>query len=505
MNRSCLLPTIALVATVGSTAVNTSCVDARASGGEEPGDRPNVLLIISDDQRYDTMEYMPETQSRIFEEGATFSNAYVTTPLCGASRASILTGQYMQNHCVYTNRTPLLGETFIEHLHESGYLTGIVGKYLNSYPLSYGDGPLTEFDYWVAHGGFGGTGDYFEPELNVNGTWTKHSKYFTYLERDYALEFLDLAAETDQPFALIFSPYAPHFPADPAPGDETLYSGLDLHRPPSFNEEDMSDKPTWLNSSPPLTTEEIESVDTFRKKQLQSMHALDSSIGTILDRLEEMGELDNTLIVFTSDNGMFWGEHRLFLEKYYVYEEAIHVPMAVRYPPLIPEPLVEDSLVANIDIAPTIYELTNVSVPQKMDGQSLVPLLNGEVSGKEWRGHIYIETVYLLEYFGIRTERYLYAETQHDRAELYDLESDPYQLENQIDNSEYKDVIETLSTELRYARPARPLRYSNPRCWFLLRQEKIMFQAKRAGLIVLLTGLALAIVVFVVKHRRGVT
>lgn len=182
---------------------------------------PELLIIVTDDQRYDTMEYMPNTQRLIFDQGATFSRGYVTTPFCCPSRASILTGMYAHNHGVYVNEIPLEIGTVAEALYRNGYFTGLVGKYLNSW-----NGDMRpEFDYWVSF--WGGTmKHYYDPDLNVNGTWSKHAGYSTYLFRDYGLEFLDEAARQSRPFFLLYTPNAPHAPFTPAKEDTALYTDL---------------------------------------------------------------------------------------------------------------------------------------------------------------------------------------------------------------------------------------------------------------------------------------
>jgi arylsulfatase A-like enzyme len=420
------------------------------------GNRPNLIIIVSDDQRYDTMDFMPLTKQLIFDTGVTFSKGYITTPLCCPSRSSIFTGMYAHHHSVHTNTAPLTQATVIERLHQSGYYTGIVGKYLNSW-----DGTRrNEFDYWAVFEGHSAS-IYSDPRINLNCVWKDHSGYMTYILRDYAVEMARQATQQDKPFLLIFTPNAPHDPADPAPGDETLYTDLPPYRPPSFNEQDLSGKPDWLQNSPPMKG--IKRLDAFRIKQLQSLHALDQAIARFLNVLGEAGKLDNTLIIYLSDNGVFWGEHQL-QSKTYGYEEAIHVPFAVRYPPLQSHPRLENRLVANIDIAPTLYDLAGLTIPPGVDGRSLVPLLKG--SGN-WRDALLIEgwpeppaggeqgvdqSEAIHPYAAIHTERYVYIETEGDRSELYDLADDPYQIHNQADNPAFAQVVANLERQLEQAR-----------------------------------------------------
>jgi len=436
---------------IGSLAATASVAPGIPNVQDLKDERPNILLIISDDQRHDTMTYMPRTQALIFDQGVTFTRGYVTTGECCPSRSSILTGMYAHNHGVLTNDDNLREETMVEHLDEGGYYTGLVGKYLNTYP-SCTDPPLPEFDYWVALYALSAqTASYVDPRLNVNGEWARHEGYQTTLLRDYALEFLQEADQQEDPFFLIYAPFAPHLPARPAPGDETLYPDFPEHRPPSFDEDDLSDKPAWLQEFAPLTPEQIETIDKSLRRQAQTLNALDESVERLLAELEAQGELDNTLIIYLSDNGKFAGEHRKESGKANVYEEVTRVPFAVRYPPLVAEPRTDTHLVANIDVAPTIYDVAGLSIPPDVDGLSLVPLLQGQQEG--WREHLLIEAwppfkVVGLPYKAIHTGRYVYVETESDSAELYDLVDDPYQLQNQIDNPDYADVLVDLRARL---------------------------------------------------------
>ena len=403
--------------------------------------RPNFVIILSDDQRFDTMQYMPETQARIFDQGVTFTHGYITTPLCCPSRASLLTGQYAHHTGVRVNTDPLKQKTFVDALHRSGYYTGLVGKYLNSW-----DGEVRpEFDYWVSF--FRGESRYFDPYLNVNGDWSDHSGYISTLLGDYAVDFIWQAAAKPRPFLLLMAANAPHQPADPDVPDQDLLADLAPWRPPSYNEADVADKPVWLQDDlmdAPL----IKRVDNFRRKQILSLFSLDRSIAQVMQALQDTGELDNTVVIYLSDNGMLWGEHRELSKNSY-YEEAVKVPFALRYPPLVPQPFIEPRLVANIDICPTIYELAGIPIPAKVDGLSLAELLQGG----PWREGLLIEGWPPRGiYSGIHTEQYLYVETRDDRAEFYDLEKDPFQLQNAIDDPAYRDIIARLKAQLESVR-----------------------------------------------------
>lgn len=400
--------------------------------------RPNFLIIVTDDQRLDTMEYMPNTQSLILDQGVTFANGFVTTPLCCPSRASILTGMYAHNHGVRENEDKLNHTTFMEVMRDNGYYTGLVGKYLNSWKGE----PRPEYDYWVSF--FKGETVYYSPDLNVNGEWLRHKdQYVTYALGDYAVDFLDKAARQDKPFILLFAPNAPHRPTTPAVEDEGLLTDLEPHRPPSFNEEDMSDKPAWLANRPLLTEEEIVEIDAYRRDQLLTLISLDRTIARVIAQLQSSGELDRTMVVFISDNGQFLGEHRFGSSKNRYYEENVHIPFAIRYPPLVPVPYVENKLAANIDIAPTLFDLAGIPIPASMDGESLAKLLRRD---GPWREYLLLEGGILDgSYVGVRSERYFYGEND-GYPEFYDLLEDPYQLQNLIGDPDHRDLIAQYKT-----------------------------------------------------------
>jgi N-acetylglucosamine-6-sulfatase len=403
--------------------------------------RPNFLIIVTDDQRFDTMQYMPNTQQLIFDQGVTFSHGYITTPFCCPSRSSILTGMYAHNHNVHVNEDKLTFRTFVEDLHSNGYYTGLVGKYLNSWK---GDA-RPEFDYWVSF--YGGTlPNYYDPNMNINGKWEKKTGYITYLFKDYVIDFLDKATHQSKPFLLLFAPNAPHAPYTPLKEDKSLYADLPPFRPPSYNEADMSDKPNSISSKLPLTPDDSAQIDNIRRRQIQTLASLDRSIGEIMKKLKDTGELDNTVIFFISDNGKHWGEHRLDT-KSTAYEESVKIPFSIRYPALIPIPYTEDKLAANIDIAPTIYELSETPIPITVDGLSLVKLLTKK---GDWRTSVLLEAWPDRGHWtAIHTDQYIYIETDNDISEIYDLKSDPYEMDNMINAPKFQPIILELQTLLK--------------------------------------------------------
>ena len=423
-------------------ATLTSCENWLVAMGVQEA-RPNFLIIYTDDQRYDSMAYMPRTKKLIFDEGVSFNHGYITTPLCGPSRCSLFTGMYAHTHGIRENQDSGFDlTTFAGRLRKSGYYTGLVGKYLNEWRVK--DAPSPDFDYWRAISR--GESRYNNPDIMVDGEWVRHQgDYITDAFGDYCLEFIDRASQKPKPFCLYFAPNAPHEPATPADEDKFLHIDLPPF-PPSFNEEDISDKPRWIAEKEPLFDEQkIHEINEFRNDQLLTLRSLDRNIERIIQKLDEKDLLDSTVILFLSDNGKLWGEHRL-TSKNSFYEEAARVPFALRYPPLVPTPYVEETPVANIDIAPTLYDLARIPVADGVDGESLVPLLLTQKSSREgvliegWpgRGH----------YAAYHCGDYVYAETKGDKAEFYDLKKDPYQLENAIDEPEYQELIAHLKKAL---------------------------------------------------------
>ena len=344
---------------------------ATARGPDSPSSaRPDVLLIVTDDQRWDTLDAMPIVQEQLVDRGITFSNAFVSNPLCCPSRASILTGNYSHTTGVYRQTTPYGafesfrdGSTLATWLHDAGYTTGLFGKYIDAYQ----NGALTGYvppgwDRWVSfvHSG------YYDYGLTVDGHPRFHGQnpdedYSTVVLGDAAEEFI-LTAPEGRPLFAEFAPAAPHDPAIPEPRFEAAFRDLEPWRPANYDEADVSDKPAYVQVLPRLTREWMAWIDGLRRKQFQTMMSVDEQVGRLLDALETTGRLQDTLIVFTSDNGLLWGEHR-WMRKEVPYDEALRVPMVVRYDAIGIGSRVEESLVLNIDIAPTIAALTGVDAP----------------------------------------------------------------------------------------------------------------------------------------------
>jgi N-acetylglucosamine-6-sulfatase len=373
-------------------------------GGEQ--DRPNVVLILVDDAAVGDLKHMPNLQKEMVEGGTTFDNAFVTNSVCCPSRATVLRGQYAHNHQVLSNGPPLGGaekfrlsggdsSTAATWLQEDGYRTSFFGKYLNAY---YGDYVPPGWDEW-----YGISGNFLSNDLNENGTIINYDPESYHLDdvlSERASDYVRRTAGADPPFFTTDRPFfmwlgtkAPHQPATPAPRYEDALRDVELPRPPSFNERDVSDKPAWIRDNPPLGPDQIAYMEELYRKRLQSMMAVDDMIGDLFDALRESNELDDTYVFFMSDNGFHLGQHRLGAGKWTAYEEDVRVPLIVRGPG-VPEGRTLPHMVLNNDLAPTFADLANVTPPDFVDGHSLAPLLDDSPTPEQdWRQRFLVEAV----------------------------------------------------------------------------------------------------------------
>jgi arylsulfatase A-like enzyme len=431
---------------------------------DAPG-KPSIVLLVTDDQRWDTLWAMPTVQSELVDHGIEFVNAFASNPLCCPSRASILTGVYSHTNGVYTNKG---GQTYggftafddrstvATWLHDEGYRTGLFGKYLNGYGHTEYVPP--GWDRWFSTFDNGGFYDY---RAVSDGTFqqfgSERSDYGTDVLAEKTVSFIN-GTDPSTPLFAYFAPHAPHDPATPAPGDGRAFSDLPRWRPESHNERDVSDKPAYIREAPRLDAAERRSVDRFRLDQYRSLQSVDRAIGEIVQALEDTGRLSNTLIVFMSDNGMSWGEHR-WDQKVVPYEESIRVPLVARFDAAIESPRTDEHLVVNVDLAPTFVELAGSPVTA-FEGRSLLPLFgSADVS---WRTDFLIEHLGNRErgvptYCGIRATRYAYWRYVTGEEELYDLARDPLQLVNRVLDDRYSDVLRDLRDRLQeLCRPTPP-------------------------------------------------
>ena len=435
-------------------------VDGQTQGSlaqTTPPTEPNILFVLTDDMRASDLRYMPETTNLLDTGGVKFTKAFVTNSLCCPSRATILRGQYSHNHQVLSNRLPLGGfekfrsqglenSTIATWLDGAGYDTMLIGKYFNGY-----DNTTYVPQGWDEWHGY--LGDYVQSDtyrINENGqinTYDRSAIHDTDLFADKAAEFLKSTAG-GAPFFMYLSTNAPHSPALAAQRHQGLFSDVALPNPPSFNEADVSDKPAWMRNTPSLTSEEAGKLRNYYRQRLRSLQSVDEMVGRLVGVLEETGELSNTYIVFTSDNGFHLGEHRINKKKWTAYEESIRVPLLVRGPG-VPRGVSRSQMVLNNDLAPTFASWAGLTPPSFVDGRSLEPLLSTSPPSS-WRSAFLVEhwqdktgdpyAATIPDYKAVRTGRYLFTRYATGEKELYDLSNDPYEL---------KSVHKTASTDLK--------------------------------------------------------
>lgn len=421
---------------------------------------PNIVLIYTDDQALEDMVAMPRTLALLGEQGTTFTNGYSPYPLCCPARASILTGQYSHNHGVLGNGSedhPLGGwEAFDESstvatwLSAAGYQTAYVGKYLNH----YGEGDISQnppgWDEW--HVSVAG-GNYFSTRLVENGDLNVYSDiYQTDLYANLSVDMIEQIAPDAQPFFLVSAFYGPHSgrpeePDDPtvtlgvnmltpavAPRHRDAFAGTPLPMDPSFNEADVSDKPLEWASKKRLSTRLQEAMTESHQQRLEALLAVDEGIERIVAAVDAAGELDNTVFVFTTDNGWMQGQHRIHAGKAVPYEPALSVPFIIRGPGF-PAGETRTQPVSLVDLAPTFADLAGATPDLVVDGLSLLPLA---AAPQQWRDRplVFMTGPRSLtgpnHWMGVRARQWLYVEyDETDEVELYNMVNDPYQLRNQ--------------------------------------------------------------------------
>jgi N-acetylglucosamine-6-sulfatase len=436
---------------------------------------PNIVFVLVDDLRWDDLSCagndLASTPNldRIAREGAQFRNAFATTPLCSPSRGSILTGQFAHTHGITDNtdrsKQSHQLQTFPQVLQQRGYETAYFGKWHMGNDSSRRPG----FDRWFC---LEGQGTSFDPVVNDDGQEVQRPGYVTDVLNEESVKFLQ--QKRDKPFLLFLSHKAIHPETYqgpdgklsdptlsnfiPAPRHRDLYAGAEIKRRPSAGVPPV-DKPALRQAIPglPPLGPDTGSSDTVILNRLRMLAAVDEGVGEIIKTLEEQGTLDDTLFVVAGDHGYFYGEHGLSVERRLAYEESIRIPLLMRYPPLIQAGLQPEPLVQTIDLAPTLVELGGGPPQPQYQGRSLMPLLKGETPA-DWRTSVLIEyfsdTVFprmkQLGYQAVRDHRwkYIHYTDQQGMDELYDLQSDPYELDNLIDDENSAAQLATMKNEL---------------------------------------------------------
>ncbi|MGQ9463400.1 MAG: sulfatase family protein [Candidatus Fervidibacter sp.] len=438
--------------------------------------RPNILFIMSDDHASTALScyagllnshlkgvIQTPNLDRLAREGTLFRNAFVTNALCAPSRATILTGKYAHLHGVRDNTMRFDGSqtTFPKLLQRAGYRTALVGKWhLQSDPEG--------FDYWCI---LPGQGLYNDPVFIEHGKRIKRQGYVTEIITELCIDWLKQwhAGFRSQPFCLLCHHKAPHRPWAPATRHHSLFADIEIPVPPTFDDDyrhrasaaahaDMriADMPDYAKEIPPnLSLEERKrwNYQRFIKDYMRCVVAVDESVGALVDYLERLGVLNETLVIYTSDNGFFLGEHGWY-DKRFMDEPSIRVPMLVRYPLEVLANEVNESIVLNVDIAPTLLDFAGVAIPSNMQGHSLRPLLQGK-RPQDWRTAFYYRYYEypgphrVLPHYGIRTERYkLVHYPTTGEWELFDLQVDPNETRNRYGEPKYAKVVEELQSLL---------------------------------------------------------
>jgi len=447
----------------------------RATSAARSDRRPNVVFILTDDQRWDHMScaghafLKTPNLDRIAAEGAHFKNMFVTTSLCSPSRASFLSGLYAHTHGVVNNFTdyPSRLTSFPMRLREQGYQTAYIGKW---HMGEKSDEKRPGFDTWITHKG---QGKYFDNVWNVNGKRRVVKGYYTTNVTNMAVQWLK--GSRRKPFCLILGHKAPHTPFTPEPKYAHLYDKTEIRYPKSAFA--LEGKPEWVKQRidtwhgiygpiygfrkkfPDARPESVKDFARFVRAYTATIKSVDDSVGRIHAALKQIGELDNTLLIFASDNGMFLGEHGM-TDKRTMHEESIRVPLLARYPRLIRPGTTIDRQVLNIDLAPSVLDICGAAPLENIHGTSWKRLLSGEA--RRWRRSWFYEYNYEKQFpytpnvRGVRTDRWKYVHYPHgdgtpDRhmAELYDLESDPGEANNLINDPNRREIVGRLKRELR--------------------------------------------------------
>jgi N-acetylglucosamine-6-sulfatase len=445
----------------------------------------NIVFILTDDHRYDAMGFVGHPflktpyMDSLARGGAHLRNAFVTTSLCSPSRASILTGLYMHRHGVVDNNNPVpVGlKYFPQYLQAAGYQTAFIGKW---HMGSDDDKPQPGFNHWVS---FKGQGTYWPNQngLNVDGKPMPQKGYITDELTDYAVKWLE-ECSVGTPFMIYLSHKAVHTDLlpdeqgrskllvpgyegvqgyNPAPRHAGRYANEPFVEPESMaaTPRNFADKPMWVQNrrnsrhGVEIIFGQHTPVATLYRQYMETLLAVDDSIGRVLEVLQRKNLLESTLVVYMGDNGYAWGEHGM-VDKRAAYEESMRVPLLMQCPELIKAGTVISQIVANIDLAPTLLEAAGLEAPSGIDGRSFLPLLQGRTI--PWRDHLLYEYYWEWNFpqtpthHALRTTRYKYIRPYGlwDVDELYDLENDPHEIKNLAQEPQHQARIKEMKAQL---------------------------------------------------------
>ncbi|OIV35278.1 sulfatase [Mangrovactinospora gilvigrisea] len=459
----------------------------------EHQDRPNIVLFMTDDHAapaigaYGSVINETPAVDRLAAEGALFGNTFCTNSICSPARGTLLTGVYSHVHGMTTLAERGEGQfdatqpSFPAMLQAAGYQTAIVGKW------HLGHGGKSDphgFDHWevLPHHGVYSDPTFLTPEGEV-----QHRGYVTDIITDRALEWID-ARDPDRPFCILVQHKAPHREWEAAERHRALYTDVEIPAPPTLHD-DMAGRAKVASEArmhlrylreeedlkepvPEGLTEREETewrYQRYIKNYLRTVASLDEGVGRVLDRLDETGLSADTMVVYTSDHGFFLGEHGWF-DKRFMYEEALRIPLVVRWPGVVPAGQRREELVANIDFAPTLLDAAGVAPHPRMQGRSLLPLLEGGDAPADWRDAVYYRYFEHFDLahrapasFGVRTGTHKLicypgqgrpqdsgasAETHPEEWELFDLVADPRELRNVYADPAYATPVAALKDRL---------------------------------------------------------
>lgn len=460
--RMCFV--VALIAAGRSARADSPAESAAATkpatpAASQPSPRPNFVFFLTDDQRYDAMSVAGNrvlstpNLDRLAAGGVRFRNAFVTTSLCAPSRATIMTGQWAHTHGVRINISAQGRQgldpsqrTVADELRDAGYEVAFIGKW-----HMRNSGRDRKWDYYF---GFQGQGTYFNPRVAEDDGPDRVYKdwYNTDLLAEKAIEYLH--RPRSKPFCLFVFLKAPHRSWERAPRHAHLYEGVKIPEPDTIHT-DYAGKPNAFRNADMKIGDhpDVPSLDVFLKNYYATLVAVDENVGRVLGALDQLRITDDTVVIYSSDNGFFAGEWNYF-DKRFMHEPSIRVPLLVRYPRRVRAGQVRDEMVLNADFAPTMLELAGVAVPDRMQGRSMAPLL--EERPVTWRD------AWLYEYYeypaehsarkhrGVRTAKWKYIHyfEEPQEYELYDLDADPDEKTNLYGRAEYEPIVRMLRQRL---------------------------------------------------------
>jgi len=505
---------IGLAATIAAVAIAVTARDDARTGRSSPlgavprlkpavtfATRPNIVFVLTDDLSTDLVKYMPAVLA-MQQNGLTFDDYFVSDSLCCPSRSSIFTGNFPHDTGVFGNAGPHGGfkvfhdrgeeqDTFALALQRAGYRTAMMGKYLNGYLTDQAGVPATYVppgwsDWQVAGDGYAEL-DY---TLNDNGTLEQYgdqpSDYLTDVLARKGVDFINSAATDGKPFFLELATFAPHHPFVPAPRDADLFPGLQAPRGPNFDVLPLN-PPSWLAGHPPLTDQQLNRINHVFRRRVQDVQSVNDMIVSIETALAADGLAGDTYLVFSSDNGLHMGQYRLMPGKLTAFDTDIHVPLIV-VGPGVPAGAHTDAMTENIDLAKTFTQIGGTDLPS--DGHSLMPLLQGQTPA-DWRNAILVEhhgpDLYTSDpdyqaypagspttYEAMRTHDFLYVEYRDGEREYYDLQTDPFELDN-IAGELSPTYLAGLHDELA----AMENCHTGPACWAAMHVHQLADARRR--------------------------